>query len=306
MDVILGVDGGGTKTNIVAIDMLGDKIAFATGKSINYNFITMKDAVKNFLNAIKALSLPKEVNIKAISIGNPSIDDVTEDENSNIFIREILKEFKDTQIYMKSDAFMALYGLTKGDVGVLIISGTGSMGIGIDKGKNLHVVGGWGRPTLDNGSGYCIGVLGINAAFDAYDKVGKDTFLVNALCDFFEVKNLRDVIPLLNSDKIEKSDIARFAIEVSKGAARGDEVSLDIIEHAANKLSDYAISLIRSIDEEELVVGIYGGVFLNNDFIREKFTQRVKEKYPKGEIKIPDIKPEMSAAIYALGEIKNG
>ena len=102
-----------------------------------------------------------------MSIGNPSIDDVTEDENSILFINEILKRINVGKIFMKSDAFMALYGLTRGSAGVLIISGTGSMGIGIDKDKRIHEVGGWGRPTLDGGSAYSFGVMGINEAIDA-------------------------------------------------------------------------------------------------------------------------------------------
>lgn len=63
------------------------------------------------------------------------------------------------------DVYMALYGLTKGEEGILLISGTGSMGVAIDKDTNLHTVGGWGRPTNDNGSGYYIAVEGIKAAY---------------------------------------------------------------------------------------------------------------------------------------------
>lgn len=305
MDVIIGVDGGGTKTSIAAIDMTGNVVAASRGGSINYNFISMVEAVCNLVDAVNRLNLPDSVNIACLSIGNPSIDDVTEDENSLLFINEILKRINVGRVFMKSDAFMALYGLTKGNAGVLIISGTGSMGIGIDNEKRIHVVGGWGRPTLDGGSAYCIGVMGINAAIDAYDRVGKDTLLVEYACKFFKVSNLRNAIPVLNSDDVKKSDLAGFAVKVSKCAELGDLVAVDILNHAAFRLSDYAISLIDAVKEETLVVGIYGGVFQNNEYIRNMFAKRVKERYPLVDIRIPDMKPEMSAALYALGEMEN-
>lgn len=305
MDVILGVDGGGTKTSIIAIDMKGNVVATSVGGSINYNFVGMEEAVCNLVNAVTSLNLPDDANMACMSIGHPSIDDVTEDENSCVFMDEILKRINVGRVYMKSDAFMALYGVTKGNSGVLIISGTGSMGIGIDKEKRIHVVGGWGRPTLDNGSAYCIGVLGMNAAFDAFDGVGKGTMLVDAVCKYFGVSYLRDVIPILNGDNIKKSDLAGFAVEVARCAFNGDMVAKCILENAALKLSDYAISLIETINDESLVVGIYGGVFQNNEYIRGFFTNRIREKYPLVEIRPPGVKPEMAACIYALGEIEN-
>ena len=94
-------------------------------------------------------------------------------------------------------------------------------------------------------------------------------------------------------------------MEVSKCAELGDQVAVDILNHAALRLSDYAISLINAVKEEALVAGIYGGVFQYNEYIRDMFAKRVKERYPLVDIRMPDMKPEMSAAIYALGEMKN-
>ena len=54
MDVIIGVDGGGTKTSIAAIDMTGMWLLQVEG-SINYNFISKEEAVCNLVDAVNSL-----------------------------------------------------------------------------------------------------------------------------------------------------------------------------------------------------------------------------------------------------------
>lgn len=300
MGIIIGVDGGGTKTGIIAADVFGNTLAYAKGNSINYNNISMDEAVSNFYAAINSLKLGYDADIVAISIGNPAMDDISVDKNTEIFKERISELYNRSRIFMKSDAFMALYGLTKGDPGVFMISGTGSMGIAIDEKEEIYIAGGWGRPTSDGGSAYDIAVKGLTAAFNFYDGVGEETMLAEAATKYYGTETLRDVIPVLNDSGYKKSHIAMFATVVSRCGELGDIVALDILTQAAKRLSDYVIALIKKIGKEDCLVGIYGGVFQNNEYIREKFSTGIKEKYPEVQIKIPDMKPEEAAVIYAL------
>ncbi len=307
-EIILGVDGGGTKTKIIASEYSGHILAEAIGYSINYNFIGMDNAIKNFINICNKLNLSKDTKITSVSIGNPAMDDEVHDIMADTFI-ECIKTYdlfdENTKYYMKSDAFMAFYGLTRGKEGVLIISGTGSMGVAIDKKGNLYTVGGWGFPTNDDGSGYYIAVEGLKAAFNYADGINPGGNLLQAALRFFNTNKARELIGILNNEKYLKADIAAFSKEVAKCAEKGDGESNMILDNAAKLLSLYAISLIRKIKSEHCTVGMYGGVFQNNEQVRNHFTRYINKDYPNINVQFPELMPEEAAVIYAINKRKD-
>ena len=154
----VGVDGGGTKTALVACTSEGQEIASVVCGPLNYNFIGLDRALANLQEGIAALGLPKG-SIAAVGIGDPSIDDEAESPIAKEFAARAA-EMLGAPVYIRSDAYITLFALTGGQQsGVLIISGTGSMTIGEDEAGKTSVVGGWGRLTGDEGSGYYIGLL---------------------------------------------------------------------------------------------------------------------------------------------------
>ena len=151
--IYLGADGGGTKTVISAYDETGTLIAETVCGPLNYNFIGIDGALENLRSGFSSLGINRE-DIAAVGIGDPSIDDTSESPLSREFAQSAA-ELLGVPVYIRSDAYITLYGLTDGrSSGVLIISGTGAMAIGEDSAGNVSVAGGWGRLTGDEGSGY--------------------------------------------------------------------------------------------------------------------------------------------------------
>ena len=134
MKIYIGIDGGGTKTKAAALDENAKLVARSESGSMNYNFMPVKECASNVCEAINRLALGAECRIVACAVGDPSIDDEVTHTLSGQFSRELQAQAGfDAPVLLKSDVFMALYGLTEGSPGVLIISGTGSMGMGINK-----------------------------------------------------------------------------------------------------------------------------------------------------------------------------
>ena len=79
----VGVDGGGTKTALCALDSTGKVIARSQSGPINYNFIDFDQAVENLMLGIVGLNLPVD-RIKAIGVGDPSIDDLPDTEAQSV------------------------------------------------------------------------------------------------------------------------------------------------------------------------------------------------------------------------------
>lgn len=298
--IVIGIDGGGTKTKAVAMDYSGRIVAEASAGGMNYNFMPMESAVNNVCEAIRKLSITAPA--AALAIGDASVDDMTDNILTGKFTESLRRAagLGGIPVFVKSDVFMALYGLTRGKPGILVISGTGSIGMGIDARGGIYVAGGWGVPTTDRGSGYDIAARALCAVSDADDGVGADTALTDEALSFFKADKPRGLAYVFNSDSCKRADIAAFAVKVSACAQKGDIIANDIIIQAAEGLSDYACALINRIGDEDCPVGIYGGVFKNDKTLRERFIKNVGLKFPRARIGFPQTPPETAAAQYAL------
>ena len=295
----VGVDGGGTKTALVACTAEGREVASALCGPLNYNFIGLDAALANLQEGIAALSLPKG-SIAAVGIGDPSIDDQSESPVAKEFAARA-GELLDAPVYVRSDAYMTLFALTGGKkAGVLIISGTGSMAICENAAGEISVAGGWGRLTGDEGSGYYIGREGICAALRAADGVAPQTALTEAALAHFGANKPRDLIPVFYGES--EPDIARFSRCVAKCAEEGDKVAKDILLDAAAHLVRYASVLIERTHAD--LLGIWGSVLCKNQAVRQAFENGVREKFPSVEIRMPDMSAQLAAALYAAKKQK--
>ena len=294
--VYIGVDGGGTKTALAAYEN-GELIASSRVGACNYNFIGVDAAVKNLVDGIASLGIPLD-RVGAVGIGDPSIDDVVPD-GVDTPTAQFLKQAEaaiGVPVFIRSDAYMTLFALTKGgQPAVLILSGTGSMGIAENAEGKLMVVGGWGRLIGDEGSGYFIALEGIKAALRAADGIAPKTALTNAALEYFAVENPRDLIGVFYGDK--PADIAGFSRHVSLCAGAGDTIATAILLEAAKYLALYAHSLIEQSGAS--VVGVYGSVICNDKIVRKEFERLVLERYSNVQIREPGISPEEAAAMYA-------
>lgn len=295
----VGVDGGGTKTALVACTAEGREVASALCGPLNYNFIGLNAALANLQEGIAALSLPKG-SIAAVGIGDPSIDDESESPTAKEFAARA-EELLGAPVYVRSDAYITLFALTGGKkAGVLIISGTGSMAIGEGAAGKISVAGGWGRLTGDEGSGYYIGTEGIRLALRAADGVAPKTALTNAVLAHFGVDKPRDLIPVFYGER--EPDIANFSRCVAKCAEEGDKAAKGILLDAAEHLSRYASVLIERTRAD--LLGVWGSVLCKNETVRRAFENGVREKFPNIEIREPDMSAQLAAALYAAKKQK--
>jgi N-acetylglucosamine kinase-like BadF-type ATPase len=305
MKYIIGADGGGTKTVLLASDMQKNIVAKASCGGMNYNYIGADKAAENFICGITALGLPADAEIAAVVIGDPSTDDITPVAGTVDFINSLRGSKyigSGSRIFIKSDVYIALFGFTGGNAGVLMISGTGAMGAAFDRGGKFHVAGGWGRLTEDEGSGYYIAVNGIKAAQRYHDGIGKPTTLLRALLGFFDTDEPRKLIYSFYAPS-EEARIAAFSASVARCADEGDSEARCILDSAADFLAAYTVSLISRAGGG-VPVGIYGSVLTENLYIRDRFTKAVTAVYPDIKISVPLIKPEQAALMYAIREIE--
>ena len=287
-----GIDAGGTTTSVVVCNERGEVLGSFKAGSINHYGIGIEKARENytFIKAQLIGLLGYEPDITYI--GNSALEGEATDEQ----VKQLVHGIFEKKVFMHSDVYIALLGFTQGASGALLISGTGSMACAIDKEGNYHTSGGWGQILGDEGSGYHLGLNGIQAALQFHDQMAPPTLLLERLMDFYKLNRSTDLIEIVYAPSLEKGIIASFAIEVEKAALQGDKVSIRLMDDEVEWLFRLSKSIINKSGVKNL--GLYGSMLVKSQIIGPRLLSR----YSGSDVKLsyPQFKPEIGALFGAF------
>lgn len=257
--VFIGIDGGGTKTRAVVIDDGGGQIYETVGGSGNIAESGVAATFNNLrmiLDDITRHVTASEQRIAGIVLGLAGISDAESKLRTALLNRLNSLDTLDS-IQLVNDAYIAWYGIDKGNPAIALISGTGSSSYTIDARGKTIVKGGMGHILSDEGSGYHIGLMGIRRAIRAAKRIEPDTSLTRKVMEIFSLQHI-DEAPYLIRDHVE---IAAFARCVYEASLSGDRVASDIILDAAGELARLVEATWRDGDfrNRNVKVGTFGG-----------------------------------------------
>jgi len=298
----IGIDGGGTNCRLIAVDEQLNQILAIDGGSTNTASNTLVSVSETFNRLFSLLfsqhGLTKE-GCLGLCIGNSGLDNEASFKKINNIIDKV--GFS-CPITIVNDGVIALASATRGNPGVIIISGTGSIAYGLDTDGNIIRCGGWG-PMFDAiGSGYWIGKEALKHAFYAYDGRGPDTVLTQVIKEAFYITDLPDCLEQLYGEKaLNKADIAKIAIEVEQGAqVYGDAVCMQILNEAADGLVKMANAVLKRTGTLSKHITVSGGCILNNAYLFDVFTRKINEIYPTAYINKLEHEPVWGAIYLAV------
>ena len=294
--IIIGVDGGGTKTVAAAMRADGTLLAFRTGDGINFNNIGMDRARGNLKCVVDALlSACGEKEAALIGVGMSALDGESDAALTAAFAGDC---FDPARILMNSDAHAALMSATMGGAGMIVICGTGSMILSVGKDGRQNVRGGWGYLLGDDLSSYTLAVDGMRRAIAAWEGTGGQTKLCAALTRHFALTEPRDLIQKMYALRSAPQDTACFAKTVLCLAHEGDAEAKSVVTENIARLA----ALARSAAGGDMpdTVWLYGGVFEHNAWVREEFKRLTANAQKQPDARLIPYSPSVGAAVYAL------
>lgn len=280
MKYIMGVDGGGTHSRLLVTDLKGIEIYQGIGKSTNIESNSLETVKKNFMDLFQEFhnktNYSKEECL-SICIGTAGVDTP---ESLDLITDLIGKLGYPCLIEVMNDSEIALAAETKGKAGIIIISGTGSIGFGVNEYGEKWRVGGFGYLVGDEGSGYWVARKGIGAALQDFDHSGPKTILTDLLLEQLKLERFDKILDFIYSTN--KSEIAKLATLVIQGCEQGDIVSKEILHKAADNLSRMVITLVKELQmTKQSFPVIYGGGFLTNSpSLCSAINDRILNQYP--------------------------
>ena len=289
MKYVIGIDGGGTKTQGVAYDLDGKEI-----KKSLYGFGNLVNDKQQALENIK-LAIGELVNelgiegLKGIYLGLAGC----EVGNNREIIREYIKDkFSITPVVM-NDAELALKALLKGEDGILVIAGTGSFTFGINN-EVSGGCGGWGHLLGDEGGAYKISIRALERMIYEEDYGIEKSLLTKEILRKMNFKEVKDITAFVYSST--KDAIAKIASIVSVVAEEyNDKIAKDILVDEAIKLAKATERLYNKLNFNGCKIAIVGGVIKKSKIVRQTFENYLEKNINLEVIIDNDISPAKGA-----------
>ena len=288
--MLIGIDGGGTKTALVLAEENGRLLNTVKGLGSNPADIGLEECENRLRSELDELLRGfggREATVDSVYAGIAG----SANERTKAAVGEILRRLLPNarRVDNGSDAFNALYG--EAEEGIALIAGTGSSAFVLTK-DGSHQVGGWGYLVDDAGSGYSIGRAVLNAAFRERDGRGESTRLTE-LVERQLGFNVLGAVPMIYRGG--KRTVASFAPLAFEAADMGDRQALAIVDNACRELR-----LLISTCASHLKKAPYLASLLGSLWKAPRLLEGVRDLLsPDYRLLRPDLPPVFGAAVAA-------
>ena len=291
-DLVLGIDGGGSKTLAALADRSGRILRTARSGGSNpldnpawrTELLTAINAVADTPSIVAAAAaLPTYGEVEALSLAQTqAVASVLGDRPQSIL----------------NDVDGAQIGAFAGAPGILILSGTGSMAWARDASGRSHRIGGWGDVLGDEGSAFWIGQRILSAVTQSVDGRTPPTSMADAL--YAQVgANIADPQEGLEgwvSHLVHpRSAIAALAPIAMRLAETGDATARTIVFAAADELARHVTAIQPRVGRD--VPWSYAGGTFNSPFLLAAVTERI------GRPPVPPRLPPIGGALLAAARL---
>ncbi len=250
---IIGVDGGGTKTDYLLFTTEGEfvdvlHVGSRSHEILDGGFAEVEETVLADITYLISKNNLSASDIAAAAFGMAGIDTPSQLEKMN---RIVAKSSLDNYI-VANDSVLGIKAGCPSGVGICSVNGTGSVTTGIDANGRILQVGGIGQATGDYAGGFIIAALAVGALYDYYYRCGADTVLVEKLMNLFQLSGPDKLFNFISERFYTERSLDKKIITILFDAANaGDEVSVEIVRSIAREQAKSVSGCIRNLTFHE-------------------------------------------------------
>lgn len=260
--MLIGIDGGGTKTALVLADICGRVLFTVKGPGTNISDIGLDECENRLRDQLSRLLADyggPSAKVDSVYAGIAGSSVKSTRESLGRMLRRLLPNGR--IIDNHTDAFNPLYG--EAEEGIVLIAGTGSSAFVVKK-QGAIQVGGWGYLIDDAGSGFRVGADALKAAFRSFDGRGPKTMLEELISCKLNMP-INEAIPTIYGGG--KSFVASFVPVVFDAMEAGDSIARSIILNAADELALHLSVCLKHIQTRPATAIVNGGLTGNKVFL---------------------------------------
>lgn len=278
---VLGIEGGGTKTEWVLLD---SGVLIDRGVLPASNLQLISDSALAQLFEV----LPRDVtHVGVFLAGTASADDRKR-------LRAVATQaWPNASLVVGNDRDSAMATAFGETDGIIVIAGTGCAVHG-RKGGREEKAGGWGHVLGDRGGGYDLARQALRAVLTRYDIEGHITPLAERILRDLALNTLHELaVWAMHADKMS---VARLAPAVFAAARHGEPEMLEVLQGGAGVLAEFTQAVARRLQFEDPPVRLLGGLFVHHPDYVSLFKHRLSVLLPDARIALCEESGAMGAA----------
>jgi N-acetylglucosamine kinase-like BadF-type ATPase len=311
-DLILAVDGGSSKVDVVLVDRSGAVAGAARHAGTGHfgldhdNHSSLETVSRAVAAACRDAGTDSERRpIAAVGVYCVAGADLPIDDRR--IARELEQPGWTRQSIIRNDTFAVLRAGTDREWGVAVVCGTGLNCAGVNPAGQVVRFPSLGAESGDHGDGGgWLGRAALGAAVRARDGRGPRTTLEKMVPEYFKMSRPTAVMESIYVGRLDGRRLAELPPLVFKAAARGDDVSRRLIDQVADEVVANATAAIRRLRVASLDVEVIlgGGVIRSGD---RRFLDRIRAGIlavaSKATIRRLESPPVLGAAFIGLDKV---
>ena len=307
--IVIAVDGGGSKTDGVALDASGHVIAQARRAGSSPHMLELDPAVQIVHELVTELRA---------AAGNPPI------LQTNVYISGLdlpteVTAFTDRvrtlpwasglggeRLVVGNDMFALLRAGTAEPNAIAVVCGTGINCLGVrDDGERARFAA-LGAISGDWGGGWALGEQALWHAARDVDGRGEPTSLTGAVPAYLGLPDVQAVIEAFHFGRLPSEKLAELAPLVLEASDAGDAVAHSILDRQAKEIVDFAVAALKRLEllKRSVPVVLGGGVLATgNERLVTGVNRQLSERAPLARAVLVQSRPILGGALLALESI---
>lgn len=306
--LILAVDGGNSKTDVVLATADGEVLAQAQSGPFTPQSTGVGSAIDVVAKAVgeirTRLGLPEDEPLAQHLSAFVAGADLPQEEEA--LAEAFAARGWTSSIEVGNDTFAVLRAGASRPWGVAVVCGAGTNCAGIAPDGRRARYPAIGLLTGDWGGGHALGGFAMYAAVRGEDGRGAETALTAAVAEHFGTETALDAALGFHLGGIAEERIHELSPLLLRVATAGDEVALGYVDRQAREVVGWARTTLNRLDlfdrETEVILG--GGVLRASvPVLMDRIAALAAEKIPAARLVVPSRRPIHGAVLLGLDRL---
>jgi len=259
-ELLLGVDGGGSKTRALLADRSGVLLGAGTAGSSNYQAVGFAAAVAALQEAIAA-AFHDAGRMGQAAVACVGLAGAGRPDDRAHFEKWAAQQGFARRWAIVGDAELVLAAGTPAGWGVALICGTGSIGYARTPDGRSARAGGWGYLLGDEGSGYDVALRALRLATQTADGRADAPAILQAALDHWGLSEPQQLVQQVYRTGMMPAEVATLAQRIAALAEAGDPNAEAIVDAAAHELARLGVAAARQLGMHAPPLALAGGLF---------------------------------------------
>ena len=300
MTIVLAIDGGNSKTDVVAADALGNILGRVRGPGCSPDALGIPGSVDMLSRLIRQtreearLALGDRCDAAALMLAGVDRPD------QEIDMREALSGLSiANEMLVTNDTFAVLQAGSVNGWGVAVVCGAGLNAVGVTPDGRVGRYQALGDLSGDWGGGGDVGMAALGSAIRGEDGRGLPTVLTIELAKRFEVDKPQEIAAAIHEGRLDAQVVVELVPLVFECAVAGDEVARSIIDRVADEVSVMATAMLHRLELDALDVEVVlGGGLMQSGYqpLLDRIKRLVRSDAPSAVVRVLDAPPVIGCA----------